>query len=113
MFLESLLSEKTGKNHKKKLKKTQKILSRFWNRILLRWLFLLELITIFEICNKLISKKKEKQCSNDQTWVTYHPAKFNKCFTKQSHQSKILLWNGNPPLNPMDPIYIYRAHIWI
>jgi len=38
MFLESLLSEKKiYKKTQKKLKKTQKILSRFWNRSLLRW----------------------------------------------------------------------------
>ena len=102
------------KNHKKTKKKPQKILSRFWNRISLRWLFLLELITIFELCNKLILKKG-KTVFKRSNLSCLPSCKIQQVFYKTVIRVKFYFEMETPPLtlHPMDPIYIYKAHSWI
>jgi len=110
----NLFYQKKQKKVTKKTKKSYKNLVKFWSRILLRWLFLLELITIFELCNKLISKKGKTVFKRSN--LSYLPScKIQQVFYKTVIRVKFYFEMETPPmkLHPMDPIYIYRAHIWI
>jgi len=93
-FLNLFYQKKQKKNTQKKLKKAIKNLVNFWSRILLRWLFLSELITIFELCNNSFQKRKNSVQTIKSELLTI--LQNSTSVLQNSHQSKILLWNGNP-----------------
>jgi len=96
-FLNLFYQKKTQKNYKKNKKKghiPKKILSRFWNRILLRWLFYQNSLPSLNFAINSFQKRKYSVQTIKSELLTILQDSTSVLWN--SYQSKILFWNGNP-----------------